>query len=264
MFCYKMRNDRPIVAIALLLWCLVTTDRLQAGIGTDIEGALINPVQTANVGTLVSGRIEKINFKEGDFMREGQVVAEIDSSRYELLVLRAESALKARQAELSGLNREFELNNRLLELDASTRSASSLAQNKLEVAKARVRESKHELDLERLNLSRCQVRAPFSGYLAVRYKQPHEPVERLEKVFAIVDSTKVYAVGNLHEKFAQKFHNGAVAVFKLATGESYTGRVERMARLFDPKSMTKRVYVLFDNEGEELEIGMLGTIHLEE
>ena len=54
--------------------------------------------------------------------------------------------------------------------------------------------------LQKTNLESCEVKAPFKGYIAVKYKQDFEPVERLEKIFAIVDTEKVYAVAIWPEK----------------------------------------------------------------
>ncbi|MBI4861354.1 MAG: efflux RND transporter periplasmic adaptor subunit [Candidatus Riflebacteria bacterium] len=228
-----------------------------------IEGALINPYQTANVGADVSGIIDRFHFNEGDLIQKGQVVVELSKGRYALQVKKAASDGEARREELEGLKTEEELKGKLLALSASTRMSMATAETRRKVAAARVRESVHEVEMARLNLALCEVKAPFTGHLAVRYKQPFEPAERLEKLFALVDSSKVYAVGNLPEDLLGSCRTGAEAVFVHSSGKRFVGKVERLAKLIDPQSRTKRVYVLLDNSGGELEVGMLGSIRLD-
>lgn len=235
-----------------------------SGNGRVIEGALISPVHNANVGAEVSGTIDAFHFNEGDRVEKGQVILELSPRRYELLAQRASSDRDARLLELQGIQEDERLKKKLLALHATTKMQLVESQFKEEVARARMKESEDELDLAKVNLEDCKVKAPFSGHLAVRYKQPHEPVDRLEKMFALVDSSKVYAVGNLPEDLIPIFKVGMRASFLYQGGKKFTGTIDRLAKLIDPQSRTKRIYVLIDNAQEELEIGMTGSIALEQ
>jgi multidrug resistance efflux pump len=111
-------------------------------------------------------------------------------------------------------------------------------------------------------LESCEIKAPFSGYLAVRYKQPDETVERLEKVFALVDTSKVHAVANVPELMLDEFPKGKEAFFLLTPEKRFKGTVDRVGKLIDPKSRTKRVFLLINNSDNKLEVGMTGTMQL--
>jgi multidrug resistance efflux pump len=130
----------------------------------------------------------------------------------------------------------------------------------VEITGQKIKEAIEDLTIARLNLQACEIKAPFSGFLAVRYKQPFETVDRLEKVFAILDSSKVYAVANVPETMLHRFPKDAEATFVHSSGKKFKGKVERLGKLIDPKSMTKRVHVLIDNPQNELEIGSSGTL----
>lgn len=227
-----------------------------------IDAVVINPYRSANVGTQVGGVIAVMHFDEGDFIQEGQVVVEIDSKRYRITVLRAEDRLKALQAACKRQEEEAKLRGELLDLDATTRQELEKAEAEAEIARFRMQEAGQELDLAKFDLSCCKVKAPFSGYLAVRYKQPDEPVERLEKIFALVDSSKVHAVANVPESLLNQFKLGNKAVLRYGSDKTVTGTVDRIGKLIDPKSRTKRVYLLVDNSANQLEVGMTGVLEL--
>ncbi|MDQ7782881.1 MAG: efflux RND transporter periplasmic adaptor subunit [Desulfomonilaceae bacterium] len=234
----------------------------ESGAGINIEAAIINPYQSANVGTEVSGIIEMFRLGEGEFVEKGKVVAEVSKRRFQLLRDRSAEALKALELSLTLAQRDHELKSELLALEGTTKTEVLKALTEVEVAKARVKEAQTELKLAELNLEKCQVEAPFSGYIAVKYKQPFEPVERLEKIFAIVDSSKVYAVANLADTDLDQVKIGDKGVFVYRDAERFTGEVEKIGKLIDPKSNTKRVFVTIDNADGALEVGMTGVLQL--
>jgi RND family efflux transporter MFP subunit len=227
-----------------------------------IDAVVVNPYRSANVGSLVGGEIQNFAFDEGDFVNKGDVVVVIDPRRYRLIALRSEQRLRAAEASLKLAEQEAKLKEELIELDAATRQDLLKKKAEAEIARFAVAEAERELDLARYDLVNCKIEAPFSGYLAVRYKQPDEPVDRLEKVFALVDSSKVYAVANVPEILVSEFKKGTEAEFVQGTDRKFTGVVEKIGKLIDPKSRTKRVYLLIDNSDSKLEIGMTGSLKL--
>lgn len=226
-----------------------------------IEAVIVHPYRSANVGSQVAGEVKKVHFEEGDRVSEGAVVVEIQPTRYVLLVQRAEQRLRAHQAALERVEEEVALKSELLSLDASTRQDVAKLKADAEIARHRVAEAERELDLALLDLQNCKVKAPFTGYLAVRYKQPYESVERLEKVFSIMDSSKVHAVANVREELLPLFKKGTGAVFVSQTEEKYQGTVDRIGKLIDPKSKTTRVHILLDNANGKLEVGTTGSVY---
>lgn len=227
-----------------------------------IEAVVVNPYLSANVGTLVSGVIKQFYFDEGDFVQSGQVVAEVEPTRYLYLVQKAEERVKALEAALRQAEEEATLRDELENMNASTRREVLKARSEAEIALHRLNEAKKELDLARFDLDACKITAPFSGHLAVRYKQPNETADRLEKTFAIVDSSKVLAVASVPETMLEEFRLGMEAFFVYSLDKRLRGKVERIGKLIDPKSKTKKVYLMLDNSSRTLEVGMTGCLQL--
>ena len=234
--------------------------RPSSGQGLQIEAVVVNPYKSANVGSQVPGIIQKFHFDEGDFVNEGQVVVELDPTRYIYMVERAEERVKALQEALKQAEEEAALKSELVTQDASTKREVLKARSEAEIARHKLYEAQKELDLAVFDLKSCKIAAPFSGHIAVRYKQPDETVDRLERAFAIVDSSKVFAVANVPEDLLNKIKIGDEAVFMHSSKQSFRGQVERIGKLIDPKSKTKRIYMVIDNSAAGLEVGMTGAI----
>lgn len=228
----------------------------------NIGAATINPYRSATVGAQVGGVIERFDAEEGDLIKEGQTLVEIAERRYRILVDRAKEKLLSLEAAARRAEEDARLKEEVFVLDATTRQELLRAVSEAEVARHRMAEAKQEMELALFDLEACRVKAPFTGYLAAKQKQPDEPVERLEKIFTIVDTSKVYAVANVPEEAVLHFPRGAEAFFVNAAGKVFEGEVERVGTIIDPKSRTKRVHVRVDNPRNELEVGMTGSLRL--
>ncbi len=227
-----------------------------------IEATIINPYREADVGTQVAGVIQAVNFDEGDRIEKGQVVVEIDPVRYKLAVEKARERVRVNEAAFKLAETQLRVKKELFELDSATQQELLRAESELETAKYRLAESRVELRTAMQDLKDCTVEGPFSGYMTIRYKEPFEPVRPLEPLFAMVDSERVYAVAYVPEELLDVYKQGVKAVFVHRSGEEYTGVVERVGKLIDPKTRTKKVYVLIDNPEGLLEVGMTGSLQL--
>jgi len=191
-------------------------------------------------------------------------VVVISKRRYVLDLQRATNKVKAAEADLNRARREAQLRQQLLSQKAATSAELLKAKSEEEVAEYRLEEAKNALELARIDLEACQVKAPFSGYIAVRMKEPFESVDYLQRLFVILDPSKVYAVAGIPESQIDQFTKGRRVEFLPApTPEKrFTGTVERVAILLDTKSGAKKVYAVIDNADGRLEIGMPGFLEL--
>ncbi|MFH1117024.1 MAG: efflux RND transporter periplasmic adaptor subunit [Pseudomonadota bacterium] len=239
------------------------TDEGGASETATVEATIINAFRSADVGTEVGGVIQSIKFEEGDKIEQGEVVVEIASERYELAVRRLEEKVRGLVNLVNFAKEELKIKQQLLDMDSASRLDVLRAENELEKGEAALAETRIELERARKDLDSCKVRSPFSGYLAVRYKQPHETVPGLEKLFSLVDSERVYAVGHVPVQYLDRYRKGGKAYFVPRSGKSFSGTVERIGKLIDPRTKTKKVYVLIDNSRGGLEVGMTGALQLQ-
>jgi RND family efflux transporter MFP subunit len=229
---------------------------------TKIEIVVINPFQSANVASQVGGLITRFHFDEGDFVEKGQVVCELDDTRYRIAFDRARERVNELQVAVQRFEEEAQIKQELLDLDVTTRLEAAKANAEFEMAQFRLAGAQREFDMARLDLDSCKVKAPFSGYISTRQKQPDESVDKLQPVFSIVDSSQVYAVAHVPSSLLSRFPKGVEAEFLYGTNSKAKGKVERIAKVIDPKSKTKRVYLLIDNSDGNLEVGMTGSMQM--
>lgn len=233
--------------------------------GYTLEATTIEPYRYADLGPDVEGILDRLACEEGDYVEQGQVMAEISPSRYRILVEKARENVQSLEFAFALAVRQVGLLRELFAQDATTRQDLLKAEAERDATESRWKAAKKELELSQLNLHACQLKAPFSGYVALIFKRSFEPVNRLEKILRLVDSSKVYAVANVEQDLLQAFPRGAPAAFVAPSGKTFSGTVAKVGKIIDVKSNTKKVYVLIDNSSSELEIGMTGTLrHLSE
>ncbi len=229
--------------------------------------AVIAPWRSAEISAEVRGIIESLDFKEGDFVEKDRVVVAISKRRAALVLQRATNAVRASEVDLKRVRQEAQLKEQLLSNKAATTIDVLKAKADEEIAHYRLEEAQNTLELARIDVESCLVKAPFSGYVALRFKEPFESVDYLQKLFVIVDTSKVYAIAAVAESYLSHVTKGTRMAFipSLSLGKEVrlVGTVERVAKLSDPKSGTRKVYVLIDNPDGRLEVGMTGSLELE-
>jgi RND family efflux transporter MFP subunit len=157
---------------------------------------------------------------------------------------------------------KLSLAEELLSHEWGTRRILIEAKENLAVARLELAQAEKDLTLAQRALSACSVKAPFTGYLAVRHKRPHEAANRLDNLFFLLDVSQVYAAVNIKESELAGYKIGAEAVFKDRSGKEYIGKVTKIAPIINPASHTARVYVLIGNKDKALRAGMTGHTRL--
>jgi RND family efflux transporter MFP subunit len=221
--------------------------------------AVIYPYQSATVGSEVRGILDLINYKEGDRVARGAIVAEISKARYSAVVGEFRGNYEAVVRSLERAREELAIQEETYEKRATTFDDLSKARAQVKILEARKEEADFKLKQADLNLKACIVTAPFSGLVGVLYHQPFESVDNLEKIYELIDTSKVYARVNWPESRLSEVSPGKKAVFRYG-GATYDGAIEKVSSLIDPASKSKRVHVLIENHDGKLQVGMSGTL----
>ncbi|MDR0422295.1 MAG: efflux RND transporter periplasmic adaptor subunit [Proteiniphilum sp.] len=122
----------------------------------------------------ISGPIAKVSATEGQFVRKGQVVAEMDSRDYAI-------QLSATEAEYTQIKAEAERIIKLYE-------RQSVSENDYDKAVAGLQQITARYDAHRNALSDTKLRAPFDGYIQKRYFDRNETVNAGMSVFSIISA----------------------------------------------------------------------------
>ncbi len=229
---------------------------------SNLINAVIYPYQSATLGSEVRGIVDVINFKEGEPVTAGAVVAEVSKAKYQAILGEFKSNEEAIARSLEEARKSLMVQQELYENRATTMEDVDAARSQVKILAARYEEAKYKTTQARLNLQACRIKAPFSGLLAVRYRDPHETVDFLEKVVEIIDISQVYARANWPEARIPELALNKAAIFHYR-GKTWKGKIAKIASLIDPASKSKRVHILLDNPEKTLEVGMSGSLELE-
>ena len=244
----------------------------------------VSAVVTVQVGSQVSGVIAKLGADFNSQVTEGQIIAQIDPTRFKATLAQADATLKAalaaearagvavRQAKLDRDRAEALVNRQVLgqaELDsARTKYDQSVADQAEQVAK--VAQARATIGAARVDLERTTIRAPISGLVLQRAVDVGQTVAaslQAPVLFTIAqDLARMEVHAAIDEADVGKIREGQEATF---TVDAYPGEVFR-ATIFQIRSqptvqqnvVTYDAVVRFDNPEGKLRPGMTATVRV--
>jgi len=252
-----------------------TTTRLDVAERVTVVGNLIGAATVAVVPK-VSGRIESVNVRLGDPVRRGQLLATLEDRELREQVRQTEASLDVSRATVR--QREADLKNAQSNLERSRNlfGRSLIAQQTLDDAEARYDAAVAQVDLARaqgsqatarleelrINLSNTRILSPVDGFVGSRSLDAGAFVGTNSSFLSVVDIHFVRLVANLVEKDLRRIVIDMPAVVEVDAypGETFAGRVARLAPVLDPATRTAQMEVEVPNAGARLKPGMYARV----
>jgi multidrug efflux system membrane fusion protein len=223
----------------------------------------IDAFEIVQVTARVPGAVEKVHFREGDRVREGEVLVEIEPGRYRLSVQEAEAAVARAEAALAeaetGLSRREGANTANAglipgeELDAwRTRVATE---------KAQLASTKAALELANRNMRDAQARAPFGGIIQTRDVQTGRYVTPGSLLTTLVRRDPLLLRFQVPDGDAASLAPGMPARFSVrGAGTSHDARIISVAESADMTSRMVAVTAEVVNPVESLRPGAFAEV----
>ena len=123
----------------------------------------VEPLQTVAVQAQVSGTLRRIAFKEGDEVKQGQVLFELDARPYRATLEQAEAALNRDRAQANNAAQDEDRYQALAEKQYVTAQQYAQVKTTAAAAQATLAGSQAAVDEAKLNLQYATIRAPISG-----------------------------------------------------------------------------------------------------
>jgi RND family efflux transporter MFP subunit len=127
---------------------------------------------TVNLVARVTGYLQSVNFKDGSFVKKGDLLFVIEPAPYEANVRLAAATVEQQQATLTQATAEYARQQRLIKQNATSVSQVENWRAQRDAARAAIDEAKANLDLARINLSYTRVEAPFDGRIGRHQVDP--------------------------------------------------------------------------------------------
>ena len=174
------------------------------------------PVDEVNVSFRVSGPIVSMNVKEGDFVKKGQLIAQMDQRDYSL-------QLKAVEAEYQSVKAEAE------RIIAMYQEGSTTANN-YDKARFGLQQITEKLNHARNQLNDTRLVAPISGFVSTRYHEAGETVAQGMPIVAISSGNNIEVEINLSSNDFAKRSNflSYSCTFDVIPGKKFPLSVSRI------------------------------------
>jgi multidrug efflux system membrane fusion protein len=133
-----------------------------SGVGT------VQAFNTAFVRAQVSGRLIEVNYKEGQEVKAGDVLAKIDPVLYQAIYDQAVAKKAQDEALLANTKRDEQRYSSLASANYSSQQQADTAKSQVKQYEAQIRQDQAQIDNARANLDYATVRAPIDGRTGIR------------------------------------------------------------------------------------------------
>ncbi|MCK5145541.1 efflux RND transporter periplasmic adaptor subunit [bacterium] len=183
----------------------VQTDNVVRGdITASVSGsARIQPEIQVKISAKVSGQIIRLDVKEGDAVRKGQFLAQLDRINYQAAVNQASSNLDFSNAGYDKARNEYVRAEKLYEDNLTSKAELEIAKSSYEQAKAQVDQSKAALDQAKDSLGKTTIYSPMNGTVSQLNKKLGEMAMgsqfTLDVIMVVADLSRMQAETEIDE-----------------------------------------------------------------
>jgi RND family efflux transporter MFP subunit len=225
-----------------------------------------------NITPDIGGKIAKIYVEEGDSVKEGQLLAEMDTRAIRLQLEQAEAAAAVAEANYNDAKRNMERMERLIKENAVSDQQYEKIKLAYEAAEAQLQQAKAAVNLARHNLDVSIMRAPFSGVVASRNAEVGDVINPMmggfspnSGVLTLMDFSRVKIEVDVSPQEIVRIEKGQSVLLRVDAypDRVFEGKVTVVNLTAEPQSKKFRVEAQVDNQDLLLRPNTFGEVNLE-
>lgn len=230
----------------LLLVSLAGFSQLLTAQAEEVQGVVLAVKQVSVSSPVLQEVIKEVLVEEGDTVKEGQPIVQLENAKEELAVQEGERLVE--NAEFIAKGTEALHKDKM-----GSREQMLKAKTELELAKIR-------LAAAHVSLKEKTIRAPLNGIVIKKHKEAGESVDRVEKLIDIVNIDQVYVQCYVNPKLLPELQQGSEVPVRFTEpiNAKFVGKIDFIAPVIDASSGLLRVKVLIANPDHTIKAGLKG------
>ncbi len=209
-------------------------------------------------------RVEKFFVDDGDYVKKGQKLIQINNDQLKYSVNQAKAGFKSAKSQYKNTLQEYRRTKTLFEENAISKSQYDQIKTQKEMGANSVNQAEAALNTANKMLNDALVTAPISGYVSNRnfddgdMASPQQPLLRISQM----DMVKV--ITEISERDILKVKIGMKARIKVNAfqNEVFYGKINRISPVIDLKTRTVKVIIVVNNSDLKLKPGMFSKVNI--
>ncbi len=212
--------------------------------------ATINSVQGVGINAQVAGKILKIFFESGEYVKAGQDIVQLEDF--------------AEVQQLNNYIATMKINKITMDRDYQVYKAGLISKETYDEAQAAYEEAVANVQMEQANINYKHVKAPFSGQIGINNLNIGEYVSAGQELANLQTLQPIYANFTLPEQFFNTTNQGQVVQMTLPSipGKTFVGTVLAKGVSVDTDTRNFTIQAVFPNEEKLLNPGMFANADL--
>ncbi len=255
----QYRGDTTVAAV-------VTETPIRGSIENSVTASgLLSPIKDVDVGAQVSGQLKSLKVEIGDSVKEGQLIAEMDSASIETQIEIAEAELANLEAQMLDKKAQAVLASANLARQRSLVASNGAAQSALDEAvanlataeanvaslEAQIRKQEASLKDARISLGYTKIYSPMAGTIvntSAKEGQTLNANQSTPTIVTVADLSTMTVKAEVSEADVGKLRVGMDAYFTLLgqPGKRYEGKLRQIKPTPSTENNVVLYYALFD------------------
>lgn len=246
---------------------VVAPQRQDVGVELSANGT-VTPVRTVDLHPQTTATIRQVHIREGQFVKQGQVMFSLDDRADRANVARAEAQVAQNRATLADLERQYKRSQELAAQGFLSQSAVDSLRSQVEAARALVQSNAAAARASQVSASYTTIRAPMSGRVGAIDVHPGALVQPATSLTTVTQLDPIDVSFTLPESAlgsvlaAQRAGKVPVQASAGDAGKPVAGELTFVDNAVDPTTGTIRVKAQFANPETSLWPGQYVTTRL--
>ncbi len=222
----------------------------------------VTPLATVTVQTQINGQLTEVGFTEGQLIKKGDFLAQIDARPYEILKAQFEGQLAHDQGLLAQAQSDLKRYQTLAQQNSIARQQADNQVYIVQQYQGTVRVDQAQIDAQVLNIAYCHIVSPISGRVGLRLVDPGNYVQTtaasgIAVITQLQPITVVFSVPEdelplIMPQFSAGTALEVTAYDRANLHELAVGRIEAVDNQIDTTTGTVKVRAQFDNADNAL------------